>query len=99
MCPDDKQEEERRRGRPGPHLIIFVYTIESSTQAYIMAGEYQTLRGYRHCHYYCKLFVDGYGSQASKGRQNCTLRKTGRTIFFELPPFILKPANFFGSIS
>ena len=81
VSPDGTiRQEERRRGRSGPHLIIFIYTIQSCSKTYNMADPNTPLRRDYHRHHHCKLFINGDGSQASIQRQNTAFKRAGKTI-------------------
>ena len=80
VSPDGtSRQEEGRRGRSGPHLVIFIYTIQSCSKTYNMANTNSPIRRDYHRHYHCKLFVDGDGSQTSIQRQNTTFKRAGKT--------------------
>ena len=82
VSPDGaRQKEERRRGRSRPHLIIFIYTIKSSTKAYNMDDKHQVVRRNHYPHHHCQLLVHGDGSQASKQGPNCTFWRPGKTFY------------------
>lgn len=80
VSPDDK-EERSGCGRSGPHFIIFIHTIKSSTKAYNMDDKHQVVRRNHYHHHHCQLLVHGDGSQASKQGQNSTFGRTGKTFY------------------
>ena len=82
VSPDGtRQQEEGRRGRPRPHLIIFIYTIKSSTKADNMDDKHKTVRRNHYRHHHCQLLVHGDGPQASKQGQNSTFQSAGKTYY------------------
>ena len=81
VSPNGGEEEEGRRGRSRPHLIIFIYAIQPSTKTYNMANQHTIVRRDYHRHHHRELSVNGVGSQASKRRQNNSFKSVGRTYF------------------
>ena len=83
VSPDGtSRQEERRRGRSGPHFIIFIYTIQSCSKTYNMADSNTPLRRDDHRHHHCELFINGDGPQASIKRQNTAFKRAGKTTSY-----------------
>ena len=96
VSPDGtSRQEERRRGRSGPHFIIFIYTIQSCSKTYNMADSNTPLRRDDHRHHHCELFINGDGPQASIKRQNTAFKRAGKTAIYFEPMHLIKMAMYF----